>query len=62
MADEDVGSHSLHEELSGLSIETHVSRSGDAQEEGEGGVVLGSLDNLAIADSISLGAYLASAH
>jgi hypothetical protein len=54
MANEDVGSHGLDKELSGLSTEIHVSRSGDAQEEGEGGIVLVSLDNLA--DSISLGA------
>jgi hypothetical protein len=55
MAREDVGSHGLHKELSGLSAtEIHVSRSGDVQEEGEDGVVLGSLDNLV--DSISLGA------
>jgi hypothetical protein len=54
MANEDAGSHGLHEERSGLSTEIHVCRSGDAQEEGEGDVVLDSLDNLA--DSISLGA------
>jgi hypothetical protein len=56
MDNEDVVSHSLDEELSGLSTATeiHVSRSGDAQEETEGGVVLDSLDNLA--DRISLGA------
>jgi hypothetical protein len=52
MANEDAGSHGLHEELSGLSAEVPGSRSGDAQEEGEGDVVL---DNLAIADRISLG-------
>jgi hypothetical protein len=54
MANGDAGSQVLHEELSGLSAEIHVSRSGDAQDETEGGVVLDSLGNLA--DSISLGA------
>jgi hypothetical protein len=56
MANEDAGSHGLDKNLSGLSTaaEIHVSRSGDAQEETEGGVVLDCLDNLA--DSISLGA------
>jgi hypothetical protein len=54
MDNEDVGSHGLDKELSGLFTEIHISRSGDAQEEGEGGVVLDSLDNLA--DRISLGA------
>jgi hypothetical protein len=54
MANEDVGSDGLDRELSGLFTEIHVSRSGDAQEDGKGGVVLDSLDNLA--DRISLGA------
>jgi hypothetical protein len=54
MANEDTGSHGLHRDLSGLSAEIHVSRSGDAQVEGEAAVVLDSLDSLA--DSISLGA------
>jgi hypothetical protein len=54
MANEEVGSHGFDRELSGLFTEIHVSRSGDAQENGEGSVVLDSLDNLA--DSISLGA------
>jgi hypothetical protein len=54
MANEDVGSHGLDKELSGLSTEIHVSRSGDALEEGEGGVVIDSLNDLI--ESISLGA------
>jgi hypothetical protein len=60
MDTEDVVSHGLDEELSGLSDEIHVSRSGDAQEEGEGDVLLDCLDNLA--DRISLGAYRLSTH
>jgi hypothetical protein len=56
MANEDAGSHGLDRNLSGLSTaaEIHASRSGDAQEETEGGIVLDPLDKLA--DSISLGA------
>jgi hypothetical protein len=52
MDNEDVVSHGLDEDLSGLCDEIHVSRPGDAQEEGKGDVVL---DNLAIADRLSLG-------